>query len=104
MTDDAEVLDENSTTGSEWNHWICEGCWSRREPTRWPVRIQYDADFDGIPVQDVAFICCFCGAMAWSHILVRDEPDQRHCAHQAYVTHDPGGGGDGDDADVAGTG
>ena len=104
--DIGEELDNSSTTGSEWNHWICEACWTKREPSRWPVRIQSTANFGGIPVEEVAFICCFCGAMAWSHILVRDDPGQRHCRHDAYVTNVSPQGED-DDAyppDMAGPG
>ncbi len=98
MTDD-DVPGDDGTTGSPWNHHICEACWSKMHPGRWPVRIRDDAPFQSdeatgevlIRAAEVAFQCCYCGSMCWSHILYRDDPGQRHCRHDMYVTAGSGG-------------
>lgn len=91
MSDEDVPTDPNMTTGSPWNHWICESCWSKREPSRWPVRVRDDSviaasDGEELRASDVAFVCCFCSSLSWSHILIRDDPDQAHCHHDTYVT------------------
>lgn len=56
---------------SRWNHAICDGCWTERNPHRVPVRIAVEF------VQ--AEPCCYCDGTARG-IFVRADPETVPCA------------------------
>lgn len=53
---------------AEWTHNICEICWFKREPERFPVQVKREPD-DLVVDQ-----CCFCGSIKVTRIYVRQDP------------------------------
>lgn len=56
---------------TRWTHAMCDGCWTRRQGTRAPVRLE--------PQARVREWCCFCGAETRDGIYARHDPDQTPC-------------------------
>lgn len=50
----------------QWNHPMCDACWTDRMGDRVPVRFT---------VLSRSEACCFCGEASWSGIYVREDPD-----------------------------
>lgn len=59
---------------SNWNHLMCDGCWSDRHPHREPNRL----------LEPETEPCCFCGTPTTSGIWMRGNPNELSCKHCMY--------------------
>lgn len=63
---------------SEWNHSICDECWTRQRGEQIPCRLKE-------PYRE-SERCCFCGLMHRSGIYIRCHPSDMLCngEHEAF--------------------
>lgn len=52
-----------------WTHTLCEVCWFKREPHRFPTQVRREAD------DLVVDYCCFCDSAKVTRIYVRHNPE-----------------------------
>ena len=65
---------------SKWNHYICAGCWGRKNPDRAPIRL--------IPERRSTQKCCYCNVEHTSGIYLRGDPADTPCKGEGEVHND----------------
>lgn len=54
-----------------WTHTICEVCWFKKNPDRFPNQLKrFDGDFS-------IDHCCYCGSVKLTQIYTREDPNNR---------------------------
>lgn len=68
---------EEAMSGGQWNHAQCVACWNRDNPDNL-VNARRAQDI----VRRESLTCCFCGALTWAGIFVREDPAKLGCRGQ----------------------